>query len=88
MGEANGWDVWPLESGEWAWSAWVASNGGLHRSGTQATEFEANAAAQRELEVMVSDARAAAQPRRELYPSVQDGEQPWHEVDCYRTPLH
>jgi hypothetical protein len=70
VGEANGWNVAPLEDGDWAWSAWVASNGGLHRSGIEATEFEAQKAAQRELAQMVSDAKAAAQPRREL--SVHD----------------
>ena len=70
VGEANGWNVWPLENGNWAWSAWVASNGGLRRSGIEATEFEAQDAAQRELELMVSDASAASQTRREL--SVHD----------------
>jgi hypothetical protein len=64
VGEANGWSVWSLESGDWAWSAWVAS--APRRSGIEATEFEAESAAQRELELIVSEARAAAQPRREL----------------------
>jgi hypothetical protein len=76
LGDANGWDVWPLENGDWAWSVWVASNGGLRRSGTEASELEAEAAAQRELELMVSDATAAAQSRRELYESTQEAEQP------------
>jgi hypothetical protein len=64
VGEANGWNVWPLESGDWAWSVWVAT--GPRRSGVEATEFEAQKAVQRELELMLSDARAAAQSRREL----------------------
>jgi hypothetical protein len=66
VGEASGWNVWPLEEGDWAWSAWVASNPGLRRSGIEATEPEAENAAQREIELIVSEARAAAQSRREL----------------------
>jgi hypothetical protein len=63
---ASGWNVWPTENGEWAWSAWVAVNGGLPRSGIEATEAEAHEAAQRALEAMLSDAQAAEQARREL----------------------
>lgn len=66
VGYASGWNVWPLENGDWAWSAWVAVNGGLPRSGTEATEAEAQEAAQRALEGMLSDAGAAEQSRREL----------------------
>lgn len=63
---ASGWNVWPLQDGEWAWSAWVAVNAGLPRSGIEATEAEAQDAAQRALEAMLSDAQAADQSRREL----------------------
>ncbi len=76
VGEASGWNVWPLENGDWAWSAWVASNGGLPRSGIEATEAGAQNAAQRELERMVSEARTAAQLRREL-PVHDDRDERW-----------
>jgi hypothetical protein len=66
MGSASGWNVWPLENGEWAWRTWIAANGGMPRSGIEASEFEAQDAAQRALEYMLSDASAAAQDRREL----------------------
>ena len=67
VGVARGWDVSPLENGDWAWSAWIASNLGLPRSsGIAATEAEEQTAAQRELERMVSEVEAAAQERREL----------------------
>src|ERR1019366_9814480 len=67
VGAARGWDVSPLENGDWAWNAWIASSLGLPRSsGIAATEAEAQAAAQRELERMVSESEAAAQERREL----------------------
>jgi hypothetical protein len=66
LGDARGWNVSPLENGDWAWNAWIAWNGGLPRSGIAATEAEAQTAAQRELERMVSEAGAAAQERREL----------------------
>jgi hypothetical protein len=75
VGLASGWRVWPLENGEWAWSAWVAVNGGLPRSGIAATETEAQEAAQRALEGMLSDARAAEQSRRELPASHDHGRQ-------------
>lgn len=66
VGHASGWNVWPLENGDWAWSAWVAVNGGLPRSGVEATEAEAEEAAQRALQGMLSDTRAAEQSRRTL----------------------
>ena len=47
-------------------TCWTAVNLGLPRSGIEATEAEAQQAAQRELERILSEARAAAQPRREL----------------------
>jgi hypothetical protein len=65
-GHASGWNVWPVDNDEWAWSAWVAVNGGLPRSGIEATEAEAQEAAHRALEAMLSDAAAAEQLRREL----------------------
>ncbi len=74
LGEARGWNVWPLEGGEWAWTAWIAANGLL--AGIERTEAEAESAAQRKLEGLVSDARAAAPSRRELGVS-NDGEQRW-----------
>jgi hypothetical protein len=74
VGYASGWNVWPLENGEWAWSAWVAVNGGLPRSGIEATEAEAQEAAQRALEGMLSDAQASEQSRRELPARDERGE--------------
>jgi hypothetical protein len=58
--------VWPLENGDWAWTAWIAANAGVPRSGVEASEREAQEAAQRAIENMLSEARAAAQDRREL----------------------
>jgi hypothetical protein len=66
VGDARGRNVWPLENADWAWSAWIAANLGLLRSGIEATEAEAERAAQQEIERMLSEARAAALPRREL----------------------
>jgi len=66
VGDARGWNVWPLENGDWAWDAWIAADLGLPRSGIEATEAEAQQAAHRELERMLSEGRAAARPRREL----------------------
>jgi hypothetical protein len=63
IGEARGWNVRPLDSGDWAWTAWIGADG---RSGVEPTEAEAESAAQRELESMASDAAAGAQSRREL----------------------
>lgn len=76
LGEANGWNVWPLENGDWGWSAWVASNGGLPQSGVEEAEALALAAAQRELERMTSAAQTAAQSRRELFPT-DSAEERW-----------
>jgi hypothetical protein len=75
IGHASGWNLWPLENGDWAWRAWVSSNGGLPRSGIEATEAKAQAAAQGELELMLSEANGAAQQRREL--PVQDDRWPY-----------
>lgn len=66
VGYASGWNVWALENREWEWSAWVAANGGMPASGIEATEAEAQEAARRALEGMLSDAQAAEQSRREL----------------------
>jgi hypothetical protein len=66
IGNASGWNVWPLENGDWAWRAWIAANGGVPHSGVEASESEAQEAAQRALEYMLSDASAADQDRREL----------------------
>ncbi len=66
VGDARGWDVWPLDSGEWAWSAWIAAGLGLPRFGVEPTEAGAQETAQRELERMVSESTAASQSRREL----------------------
>jgi hypothetical protein len=75
-GGARGWNVWPLERGEWAWTAWIAANGSLTLTGIEPTEAEAESAAQRGLEGLASDAMAAAQSRREV-PVSNDGEQRW-----------
>jgi hypothetical protein len=66
VGDARGWNVWLLDNGDWAWTAWIAANLGLPRSGIEATEAEAQQAAQREIKRMLSEAIAASQPRREL----------------------
>jgi len=63
VGVASGWDVWELESGEWAWTVWSQGRSG---SGIALTEAEAQTAAQRELERLVDDGAAADQHRREL----------------------
>jgi hypothetical protein len=79
-GHAQGWDVWPLDDGKWAWRAWISSSGGLSQSGIEPSEAEAKNAAQRALELMVSEARASAQPRREL--SVPDDQRRQREPHC------
>lgn len=66
VGIARGWNVWPLSNGDWAWTAWAAENLGLPRSGVEATEAKAQEAARRELELIISQARPAAQARRRL----------------------
>ncbi len=73
IGEARGWNVRPLGSGGWAWTAWIGADG---RSGVESTEAEAESAAQRELESMASDAAARAQSRREL-PVSDDRDMRW-----------
>lgn len=79
VGDVRGWSVRPLENGDWAWTAWIAANAGMPRSGVEASEPEAQEAAQRALELMLSEARAAAQARREL--SVPDyGGRSWRPV--------
>jgi hypothetical protein len=65
LGTARGWNVWQLENGDWAWSAWYAASLGP-RSGIEATEAKAQEAATRALDSLASEARAAAQARREL----------------------
>jgi hypothetical protein len=63
IGVARGWNVWPLENGNWAWNVWDH----LHsRSGTEHTEANAQEAAQRELQRIIAEAKAAAQQEREL----------------------
>jgi hypothetical protein len=73
VGDGRGWNVWPLENGDWGWNAFAAANG---RSGIEASEAGAEMAAQRELERMVSEAAAAAQSRREL-PVREDRGRQW-----------
>jgi hypothetical protein len=77
VGYSSGWNVWPLETGEWAWRASVAVNGGPLSSGIEASEAEAEEAARRALEGMLSDAAAAEQSRRELPASDERGKE-WH----------
>jgi hypothetical protein len=66
VGSARGWDVRQLKDGDWAWRAWAGEHLGLSRSGVEATEAEAQDAAPRELQAMVSEATASAQDRRRL----------------------
>jgi hypothetical protein len=75
VGYVSGWNVWPLENGEWAWRAWVSVNGGPLNSGIEATEAEAQEAAQQALEGILSDAAAAEQSRRELPASDERGKE-------------
>ena len=72
-GEARGWNVWPLETGDWTWTAWTVAN---RRSGIAPTEAEAESAAERALEDLVSDAASASLSRRELTVS-DDGGRRW-----------
>jgi hypothetical protein len=72
IGEARGWNVWPLEAGDWAWAAWTAND---RRSGIASTEAEAEGAAQQELQGLVADAAAAEMSRRELPVSDDRGKQ-------------
>jgi hypothetical protein len=65
LGTARGWNVWQLENGDWAWSIWDAASV-LSRSGVEATEATAEAAATQALEFLSGEARAAGQSRREL----------------------
>jgi hypothetical protein len=65
LGAARGWTVWPLASGDWAWSAWVAPASD-RRSGIEPSEGEAGSAALRALEALTSDAAAAGLSRREV----------------------
>ncbi|MFZ0382312.1 MAG: hypothetical protein WAL38_31095, partial [Solirubrobacteraceae bacterium] len=63
-------------NGDWAWSAWIASHLGMPQSGIETTEHQAEEAAQRALEHMLSEARAAVQHRREL-PLPDERGVPW-----------
>ena len=80
VGDARGWNVWPLDNGKWAWTAWITANAGAPQSGVEGSEPEAQEAAQRTLQHMLSEASAAAQDRREL-PVPDDGGRPW-EPQC------
>jgi hypothetical protein len=66
VGDVRGWNVCPLENGDWAWTAWTAASLGVPRSGIEPNEADAARAAQQEIERMLSEARAAALTRREL----------------------
>jgi hypothetical protein len=57
LGVARGWNVWELKTGEWAWNAWGRARSG---SGIKPTEAEAQQAAQREVEEIAAEERAAA----------------------------
>ncbi len=59
----RGWNVWELESGDWAWTAWSHDRSGF---GIEPTEAEAETAAQHELDRFVAEDPAADQYRREL----------------------
>jgi len=63
LGVARGWNVWELKTGEWAWNAWGRARSG---SGIKPSEAEAQQAAQREVEEIAAEERAAAQSEREL----------------------
>jgi hypothetical protein len=63
LGDARGVTVSPLESGEWAWTAWTA---GHRLTGVEASEMTARQAGALALDRLVSEAAAAAFSRREL----------------------
>jgi hypothetical protein len=70
LGEARGWNVLPLETGDWTWTAWTVAD---RRSGVEPTAAGAESAAQRALEGLVSDAMSAALARREFTASNDAG---------------
>jgi len=55
--------VLPLDSGEWAWTAWTTEH---RRTGVEATEMAAQQAGGLALDHIVAEAVAAAFSRREL----------------------
>jgi hypothetical protein len=63
IGAARGVTVLPLESGEWAWTAWTA---GHRLTGVEASEMAAQQAGGLALDRLISEAAAAALSRREL----------------------
>ena len=63
VGVARGWKVSELEAGEWAWNAWGRVRS---ESGIEASEDEAQLAAQRALEEIAGEEWAAGQGWREL----------------------
>jgi hypothetical protein len=78
LGFAQGWNVSELETGEWAWNAWGRARS---ESGIEASESEAQEAAQRALEEIAAEERAAAQGWREL-PVGSDRRMPWDPQSC------
>ena len=77
VGEARGLTVSPLESGEWAWTAWIAGHLVLsRRTGIEASEAAAQQAGTRALEHLVSEAAASARSRRELPQPEKPAKQP------------
>ena len=62
---ARGVTVSPLESGEWAWTAWVATQPVSYRlTGIEASEIAAQEAGRRALDRLAAEATAAASSRR------------------------
>lgn len=73
VGVAQGWNVWPLDNGDWAWNAWDHRQS---QSGVEDTEAKAHEAAKRELERIAAETRAVEQQEREL-PARGDRREYW-----------
>ncbi len=66
-GAARGVTVSPLESGEWAWTAWLVGQGvSVRLTGTEPSEISAQQVGGLALDRLISEAAAAAVSRREL----------------------
>jgi len=63
VGDARGVTVSPIESGDWAWAAWIV---GDRLTGVEGSEMAAQQAGGLALDRLVSRAAAAAPSRREI----------------------